>query len=175
MQARKIVAAQLVEDIRSGMTPSELMTKYQINQEGLHKALTQLVTHSLLKKSELKDRPSLYRDSEILDKIRRLPRIQVRFPLQVWDHRQAYSSALIKDITEKGVCTAGIDVRQGETLWLQLRSGEFDDWSTFEFQAVCKWVSMPESAEEQCVAGFEITSISEECLGQLRELIKTLD
>lgn len=175
MQGRKIVAAQLVADIRAGMTPSELMTKYQISQEGLHKALTQLVTHSLLKKSELKDRPSLYRDSEILDKIRRLPRIQVGFPLPVWDHRQAYSNALIKDITEKGLCTAGIDVRPGESLWLQLRSGEFDDWSTFEFQAECKWVSMPESGEEQCVAGFEITSISAECLGQLRELIKTLD
>lgn len=175
MQGRKIIAAKLVEDIRSGMTPSELMTKYQISQEGLHKALTQLVAHSLLKKAELKDRPSLYRDSEILDKIRRLPRLQVGFPLPVWDHRQAYSNALIKDITEKGLCTAGIDVRPGESLWLQLRSGEFDDWNTFEFQAVCKWVSMPESAEEQCVAGFEITSISVECLGQLRELIRTLD
>lgn len=169
MSGRDIKAAQIVKDIRGGMTPSQLIAKYRISQQGLHDALTQLVAHKLLQESELNDRPSLFRDSQILHRVRRVPRIQVRFPLQVWDFRQPYSDAFIKNISEKGIGAAGISAFPGKEFTLQLRSGEFDDWSTFGFHAVCRWAS------ERDLAGFEITNITEECLDQLRSLIRTLD
>ncbi|MBI5250350.1 MAG: PilZ domain-containing protein [Desulfomonile tiedjei] len=171
MIGREIKAARIVRDIRSGMTPSQLMSKYRISQQGLHDALTKLVTHKLLQKRELSDKPSLYRDSEVLHQIRRLPRTQVRFPLQVWDFGQPYSNALIRDISEKGLCTVGISSLPDKSLLLQLRSGQFDDWNTFGFQATCRWIS----TRDELLAGFEITMISEEGLGQLRSLIRTLE
>ena len=169
MSGREIKAAQIVKDIRLGMTPSQLIAKYRISQQGLHDALTKLVAHKLVQKSELNDRPSLFRDSQILNRVRRFPRIQVRFPLQVWDYRQLYSHAFIKDISEKGIGAVGISALPGKEFTLQLRSGQFDDWSTFGFHAVCRWSS------ERDLAGFEITNITEECLDQLRSLIRTLD
>jgi hypothetical protein len=169
MNGREIKASQIVNDIRSGMTPTQLMAKYRISQMGLHDAWTKLLRYELLQKTELDGKPSLYRDSEILNQIRRFPRLKVCFPLQVWDRARPYSHVFVKDISEQGICTEGMSALPDEAFGLQLRPGQFDDWSAFGFQAICRWAS------DHQLAGFEITHITKESLGQLRSLIRTLE
>ena len=53
---RKISARDLVEDFRKGMDNPELMKKYQVSQQGLHKLFQKLVAASRLSQSDVNER-----------------------------------------------------------------------------------------------------------------------
>lgn len=54
---RKISAKEVVEDIRNGMTQTDLMKKYALSFEGLFSLLNKMVDAGLLTQSEVDDRP----------------------------------------------------------------------------------------------------------------------
>ncbi len=56
---REIKAVEAVKDIKSGMSDAEIMAKYMISANGLHKLIEQIIANGLLKQDDLDDRDDL--------------------------------------------------------------------------------------------------------------------
>lgn len=106
------------------------------------------------------------------DRMRELPRNYVVVRLPLLDLDDPNSKGYLRDITEKGLQSAGIEVKMGEIKRLLIQADQFGEVEPFSFDAQCRWVK-PDEDEKWC-AGFLITNISSHGLHELRKLIGLL-
>jgi hypothetical protein len=172
-EKRTIKAKDIVNDLRAGMTNVQLMDKYQLSAKGLASIFTKLMDAKALREGELADRVPLAQDTVNLEQMRCLPRNYLMFRLQVYEANNQVVEGHVRDITERGLQTAGIRAKAGEVKELLIQPDELADVHPFGFEAECRW-SRLEVESEQYVAGFQITNISEESLQELRKLIEAL-
>jgi hypothetical protein len=168
---RKIKAATIIRDIRSGITVSQLMEKYGISSRGLRIVLRKLLNGRAITKEELGGDTALYRDTLVVKGIRRWLRQATIFQVRVYDSGNPSAKGTIRDISEKGVCVEGIEAAVGEVKNFIVRSGAFGEGHTAVFEAKCRWVNKEESFGKKWVAGFEITSISSLDARELQKLM----
>ena len=167
---RKIKAAKIIQDIRSGMTVSQLMEQYGISSRGLRIVLRKLLSGKAITKQEMGGDTALYRDTLGVKGIRRWLRQATIFPVRVFDAGDPSAKGTIRDISENGVCLEGIEATVGEVKNFIVRSGAFGEGHTAVFQAKCRWINKDEAFGRKRVAGFEITSISSLDAQELRKL-----
>jgi len=159
----KIKARDIIEDIRSGMTDTELMEKYEMSAAALQMAFEQLITLKLLKDHELYGRSVNTRESF------RLPRHYLVVKVPIRDVKSGMVGS-IRDITEKNMGIFGIGGTLGEIRTFEIIPEEFDQVRSFLFNGKCRWTKRDEQGN--FLSGYEITSISEESLEQLLKLIE---
>jgi hypothetical protein len=169
---RTIKAKEIVSDIRLGLTNQQLMDKYTISLNGLNNIFRKLVQAHALEESELEARLSLPLETSAIGKRRVLQRNYVFVRLPIYDMENLVNEGQVIDINEEGFQVTGIETEVGENKGFLIQADYFADVYPFSFEAQCKWVSKNE--DEQCAAGFDITSISEGGLEELRKLIRML-
>ncbi len=170
---RQIRTIGIVKDIRSGMTDFELMGKYNVSSEGLQKAFQSLVKMGSLRPEEISGRSPAQHDSVFIESMRELPRHHLAMAVTIYEATRPEVKGTLRDITEKGVGITGIPARVGEVKTLVIPAETFIEADKIVFEAKCAW-AQAEGTEDQYVAGFQITSISEECLEDLRSLIRSV-
>jgi hypothetical protein len=173
MPKRTIPIKSFVEDVRSGKTNTDLMQEYAIDASGLRNAFNKMLQIKAVRPEELERRMRSFPEAASGTDRRELPRRYVLFSFPVYVADDLESEGLVNDITEKGLQIAGITASVGETRNLLIRADEFADIFPFVFEATCRWVHAPNDPTE-CCAGFEIHSISEGSLAELRKLIQLL-
>jgi hypothetical protein len=67
---RRIMAEDIVKDIRSGMNDGLLMEKYMLSERGLNKIFRKLLDHKAMTPNELSPRIASYADLGSLDYLR---------------------------------------------------------------------------------------------------------
>lgn len=172
-EKRTIKARDIVNDLRTGMTNVQLMEKYGLSAKGLASIFNKLMDVRAVKYGELAHRMPEADDTVNVDQKRDLPRNYLMFKLPIYQAEDLLEEGYIRDITENGLQVAGITAKKGEVKDLLIQAEEFADVSPFTFEAECRW-SVSDSDEDGCVAGFLIRDISEECLEELRKLIRAL-
>lgn len=173
MSRRKISAREFIEDIRLGMTDSELMEKYKLTALGLQSAFTKLVDAGALHPEEIFGRLPDYDSTIGVEGLRLLQRQSLEFPLPVLDVERSGVSGSVRDISRSGLGIVGIDAKVGETRALMIPADEFFQIEPIVFRAVCRWMKKNESHAEY-VGGFQIVEVSQGDLKQLRKLIQSL-
>jgi PilZ domain len=171
---RRIKAGVIVNDIRSGMSDSQLIEKYQLSATGLQRLFSKLVEVQAIEESELSGRLPLYKDSADVISSRQSLRRHPRFDVQVYEKENPQDGGLVRDITEAGLNVVNLPSAVGEVKRLEITAENFADVNLFDFKAECRWVK-PDHDGEANHAGYEITEISSECLEELRNLILYLD
>lgn len=167
---RRISAHQIVDDIRSGMAPSELMKKHNLSEKGLRSAEKKLVTAGLIREEELPVGLSAG-DSDVFDNLREYERSYLDFDLPIFDVGPTEVEGKVRDITESGLGVVGIPAKVGETKVFLILHEKFFLIRPFLFEAKCCWAK--ESEEDgEFTAGFQITNTSEDDMEQLRKLIR---
>ena len=78
----------------------------------------------------------------------------------------------VVDISEIGIQISGIPAKVGDTKEFLVQADYFADVYPFIFEAKCKWSSKTEDGH--LFSGFEITSIPEGALEELRKLTRML-
>lgn len=166
---RIIRAKDIVNDIRGGMPDDELMQKYRLSAKGLASIFTKLEDSGTLKRSELYGRLPSCDDSADLGGARKLPRSY--FTFAVWTHEAGNTAnqGEVFDISERGVGVRGMTSKPGEFHTLVIDGSDVVDLETIWFQAVCRWTQYDHDGN--CLAGFEIVTISDSDLIRLRKLI----
>ena len=167
----RIRSRDLIRDIRSGKTASELMGKYRISSKGLRSAFRKLLNRGAITQGELDARLNLYGVAAGATGLRKVPRKRISKCLWAYDACDPFEASPIRDISEKGVCIDGIRTKIGETKTFMVRLGVLERHSTFIFEAKCRWTGGEAEHDGELIAGFEITSISP---GDLRVLQKAL-
>jgi hypothetical protein len=170
---RTIKAKDIVNDLRSGLTNLQLMEKYGLSSKGLQSIFVKLIDAKAVRAGELDDRVPLVDDTAILDQRRILPRNFVIVKIPVYDTEDITLEGHIRDITVKGLQVAGIPASTGDLKSLIIQPDEFADIHPFVIDVICRWFK-PGTEFERCLAGFEITEISEESVHELQNLVQVL-
>jgi hypothetical protein len=169
---RKIKAKEIVNDIRSGMTDSQLMEKHGLSSKGLQSIFTKLVEAKAIGPRELFNRaPNVGDDTADVTSVRLIPRDFVEVPLPICDADDPKNMGTITDVTENGLGVRGIRVQTGETKTLVFFSDRLFPVAPFALQAQCRWVRNG-NGSGQVDSGFEITNISEASSLQLKKIVE---
>ena len=162
-----IDGADMIADIRSGMSDFELMEKYGLSSDGLRFALQTLVDTKVITVKEL------YGDTVSVEPAPETTRKYLAVALDIFDSERPEIRGEVTDISETGVGIIGIEGKVGERRAFSIPAEAFIgvDWIVFESR--CRWAEKDKTSG-QWSAGFEITGISEKCLGDLRRLIESL-
>lgn len=102
---------------------------------------------------------------------RRTPRSFLFVLVPVYDTSDPGAEGRLNDISEQGLQVAGIQSEPGKSKTLIVRADGFVDVSSFQVTADCRWAQIDDQSGE-CVAGFQITSISDADLEELKKLIQ---
>ena len=170
---QQIDARAIVKDIRSGMTDSELMKKYDLSSEGLRFALQTLTDTEVIALEELYATSSSAHDTVFVENMRELPRHHLAMAVDIYESKHPEIKGLLSDVTEKGIGITGMAARIGETKTFVIPAGDFIEADPILLEARCQWAE-EEIVTGEWLAGFEITRISEKCLDDLRRLIQSL-
>jgi len=169
---RKIRAKEIVNDIRSGMTDSQLMEKHGLSSKGLQSIFKKLVDAKAIRLRELfKRTPNAGDDTADVTSIRLIPRDFIEVPLPICDAEDPKNMGTITDVTENGLGIRGIRVQTGETKTLVFFSDRLFPVGPFALQAQCRWVKNG-NGSGQMDSGFEITNISEAGSQQLKKIVE---
>jgi len=144
------------------MTPKELMTKYGLSSDTFRQVLQSIIhfqRHGGNAGLDFRER-------------RRYPRTIITYPLWIYDNVDQIEDGRVLDVSEKGVCVEGITAMVGETRTFIVRYQKGERRQPFVFDAMCRWVSSNGNSSGECVAGFEITNISQGDIALLLDLIE---
>lgn len=168
---RRIPAFEMADDIRMGLSNTELMEKYHLSVSGLESIFNKLVQAHVLEKSEVRRRMEPGDDTADLDQMRRVPRCYPVVPIPVVDLSDLQQEGLLRDLTEQGIQVEGLYAELGQTKQLLIQADAFTGSPPFTVEACCKWIK-PGNSKNLALAGFEITSISDADLQLLRGTIE---
>ena len=169
---RKIKAKEIVNDIREGMSDSQLMEKHSVSSKGLQSVFRKLVEAKAITPREVFNRaPNVGDDTADVTTVRLIARDFVEVPLPICDADDPENMGTITDVTEKGLGIRGIRVATGETKTLVFFSDRLFPVGPFALQAQCRWVKNGNAAG-QIDSGFEITNISETSSQQLKKIVE---
>jgi hypothetical protein len=170
MAKRKIRAKDIVSDIRAGLDDGGLMRKYRLTSKGLQRIFSKLLEGKFIVQTDLDNRYHSADDTADIDDLREFPRNYPALAVTVYEGNMGGCKGVVRDITERGIGVIGIDAKPDEVKSFLIDAGRLSDFETIQFDATCRWIKN-DPEEGQCVAGFEITNISEENLHELREVI----
>lgn len=170
---REIRAAEIIDDIVSGIGDKELMHRYKLTFKGLQSVYRQIRDLKIIDAALLEERiiPPLNNETTV---IRRLPRKEIYLPLPVEDAHDPAVRGIITNITERGLGVKGLEIAVDEVKRFIIRSDELLRLKPFHLKAKCRWVT-PSDDTHEILAGFEIIAIAQTELRKLRNLIETLE
>ena len=170
---RQINGKDIVEDLRSGNSDSELMEKYDLSPNALQTIFQKLVACEAISKPELCDRSSLFRERADQISARRFPRADLTIHIPIYDLQDS-ATGILRDISETGLRVAGIESSVGQLKTFQIPIDTFMQADPLLVVAECKWAKTKGKNSRYPVAGFEIMDLSENDRKSIREFIKLL-
>jgi hypothetical protein len=157
----------MVDDIRSAMTESVLMAKYGLSPAGLKRTLETILELELIDPEELDSSSISCEDTARAFVERQRRRTYPVLTASIHPDGDPDNRGLVRDISDKGVCAVGLETEVDVTETFTVVEHEFP---LFRFEAKCRWARKP-TANDEAVAGLEITRISEADLQELSEWV----
>ncbi len=173
MSKRKIVAKDIISSINASMTNQELMEAYNLTVKGLESVFIKLVEANLLERSKVFGRLKIV-PPETATVIRKIERKEIFVPLRIETVDEPPNSGVVINLTSKGLGTKGLAVIPDKRYKLRVLADEFFQLDQFTLDARCRWV-LENTETSEAEAGFEITSITEQDLERLQNLLETFD
>jgi hypothetical protein len=155
---------QLVEDIKSRLTKTQLMEKYNLSPRGLRWLSMTLISSGAIAWQEIYGNLCTTYDELVPDKLRRTTRYPLPFDCRVYEADTLGPPGKVRDISEHGLGIFGIKADAGATKTLTIPEDEFGEFAAFTFDAECRWINKDRTGA--FVSGFEISHIS---IGNLKE------
>jgi hypothetical protein len=149
-----------------------LMDKYRLSLQQLQNIFLRLLDAREVNRSDLEPLLSIPHVRLDVGKRRESFRNCAFVKLPLFDLDNLLVDGTIVDISENGFQSAGISATLGDTKKFLIEPEYFADVFPFVLQARCRWVATRD--EGQCVAGFEITDISEQGLIEIRKISSIL-
>lgn len=171
---RTIRAADMVKDIRSGLTDPELMDKHQLSSEGLRNVFRKLLEAEAISPDEIYGRPPSA--DEIVDfgaSYRIVTRYELDVPLPVHELDNRDIKGVIRDMSVNGVGIRGIDASVDEIKSFVIPAGQFLGVEQVEFEAICRW-TRTEKIGGECSSGFEVLNVMKGSLKDLEMVIRSM-
>lgn len=176
MSPKQLISARdFVQDMRSGMTDSRLIEKYNLSPNRLQRLFKKLLDAKAMTAEELEGRCASLDDAlqYNANASRFLYRHVLDFVLPIYEETKPEILGMVLNITEGGVGLAGIQASIDESKNFVIPADEFFDVGRAKFLARCRWAGNEIGTGEH-VNGFEVISISAGDLAELRKLIQLI-
>jgi hypothetical protein len=172
MTKRQISAKDFLIDLRSGLTDSDLISKYKITPKGLQSALRKLVEAEQLTQTEYRSRYSGYEDTVTLDldSMKQSCELLSSCLVTIYDESDPNYFGSICDIAQNGFIMNGGKAKKDEVRTLVLDAQDFFEVDSFRVEARCRWCKQQNL--DDFISGFEITQISERAKQHLDQLVR---
>jgi signal transduction histidine kinase/ActR/RegA family two-component response regulator len=170
---RRIRARDIVRDLRSGMSDAELMEKYRVSAKGLQGLFKQLFAARIMSPDELYDRSPSYDHTVVLENLRTTQRHTLFVPVPAHLRDRPDVKGTVREITERGLRTAGLEVTAHVSYTLVLSLDGLVSLPDVIIEATCRWTNI-EIEENTPIAGFEITKLLEGDLAGLLEAVSAV-
>ncbi|MBI5252638.1 MAG: hypothetical protein HY912_24340 [Desulfomonile tiedjei] len=161
---------EIVADIRSRMTETELMRLYNLSSRGLQSTFWKLVQSGAVTWDEVLGLAPAEDSPVIFPKIRKWLRGYPIFFIAVCEEGNPMNIGKMTDLSEKGVGVKGIFARVGDTKTLIIAPVGIFDLKPFSVNGICRWCN-PGISGELSNAGFEI-NLDENGLAKVEELLQ---
>jgi hypothetical protein len=172
-EKRQIKGADIVNDLRSGMADWELQVKYKLSSQALEQVFTKLVESGVIGHAELYESSPFYKEKTDAIKPRAACRADLPLYVPVRDTEDS-KTGVLRDISEKGLRVAGIEVAVGQVKTFEVPVDLFVNAAPLLIRAECKWVDSKGKRKPYSVAGFEIVGLSKVHGKLLREFTNLL-
>lgn len=149
---------QIAEDIRSGLTETQLMQKYHLSPRGLGWVSMTLVTSGTIALQEIYDNLNTSYEDLVPDKLRQTRRYPISFNCTAYEPDNPGVVGKVRDISENGLGIMGLKADMGDAKTLIIPGDEFGEFTSFTFDSTCRWITKDPNGV--FVAGFEISHIS---------------
>lgn len=151
---RQIGVNSIVKDIRSGITDSQIMTKYHLSSRGLKSLFRKLLDSQAITPFEYTEWAGFFGNSVELNDVRLFNRETLDFQLPVHEAGNLRIKGQILNLSETGIGVWGIptEVGQDKTLMVPVKG------ATVVAVARCHWKKVGQRPGES-VAGFEIVKV----------------
>ncbi len=166
---RVIEAKDIVNDIRSGLSETKLMEKYNLSSRGLQSAFQKLIKGGIMMAEEIYGQYQAGADTVTVRNMRSLPRYTLAVAVSIYDMVRPERPGRLRSITERGIGITGVEAKVGEVKSFVIPCRDYLETEQISLDAECRWMIAGET--DQWVGGFQITKISKEDLEHLRELI----
>lgn len=170
---QQLDARDIGENVRSGMTDSELMKKYDLSSEELHFVLQTLTDSQIVTVEELYATSRSDHDTAFDASMPGLPGHYLAIAVDIYESKHPEIKGTLSNVTEKGIAITGITARIGETKTFVIPAGDFIEADPVLLEARCQWAEEQRDTGEW-LTGFDITRISKNSLNDLRRLIQSL-
>jgi hypothetical protein len=170
---RRIVAKEVVQDLRSGMQEPALMEKYRLSPKGCQRLLERLVDSGVISHSELYEISESYRSKIDGFNGRRHNRAYLTVPLPIYD-TQSFASGLLRDISREGFRVVGMDATVGEVKTFEIPLDIFMQADPLLVVGECRWVARRGQDKKYIVAGYKMTNFSVDDENAVRKFITSL-
>ncbi|MFH1116357.1 MAG: hypothetical protein V1792_20785 [Pseudomonadota bacterium] len=168
---RKINGQAFINDIRAGMSDTELMLKYKLSSRMLQSLFRTLLNTKAITPAEIYERTP-FEDTTI--DVNTLSYSFEGYTIQttsIYDVTQPEKIGHVTSITERELRTEGIAADFAETKTFILLSGKAAKINPIFLRAKCRWCRRDEVTGDD-VAMFEIVSIGQEHAKELKKLIR---
>ncbi|AFM26209.1 PilZ domain-containing protein [Desulfomonile tiedjei] len=155
---------RIAEDIRVGLTKSQLMQKYHLSARGLRWISMTLISSGAIAWWEIYDSLCANYEDLIPDRLRQTRRYPLPFHCPVHEADNPHVVGQLRDVSENGLGVVGMRARTGDTKNLVIQGDEFGEFASFSLESTCRWITKDQRGV--FVAGFEISHIS---IGNLKE------
>ena len=168
--SRKLNLLQFVADIRAGMSNPDIMAKYKLSEDMFRQVSKKLLDARMTRSADDGPETTIEESPDSLA-TREFVRHEVDFELPIYEAGRPELHGFVRDISEEGVGVAGIEAKVGDLKTLVILGDEFGEFSSFEFEAYCRWC-YADKADGTCLAGFAISKMSKNDLEQLKMLVR---
>jgi hypothetical protein len=171
MPKRKINGQAFINDIRAGMTDTELMLQYNLSSRMLQSLFRTLLNTKAITPAEIYER-SPFEDTTI--DVNTLSYSLEGYTIQttsIYDVTQPEKIGHVTTLSERELRTEGITADFAQTKTFVLLSGKAAKIDPIFLKAKCRWCQKDEVTGDD-VALFEIVHISQEHSRELRKLVR---
>ncbi|MBI5570567.1 MAG: PilZ domain-containing protein [Desulfomonile tiedjei] len=170
---RRIVAKDMLRDLRSRMSDAALMEKYKLTSRGLQRIFERLVDSNAIGHAELQEISSSYRAKVEGISGRRHNRAYLTVPVPIYDS-QSFSAGLLRDISREGFRVVGIESAVGDIKTFEIPLDMFGRAEPLLVVGECRWVARRGLDQRYIVAGYKMSNFSRADENAVRKFISSL-
>jgi hypothetical protein len=169
MRSLETIGSDVIHDVRSGLTASQLMIKYELSPKQVMNVFKQL-EDGMPRPADIYPRSWSINSKDHGRRTRSLPRHDVNVPLLVHEMQDTRVRGLVLDISEKGLRIHGMEAIFRRERNLTIRSEEIFGIRSVMFLAECRWVKK-NGSHGHSFSGFEIVEIVPQHHENLKKLV----
>jgi len=164
---KQIRVSEIVNDMRVGMSDSEMMDKYKLSSNGLASTFKKLLDSRAISSFEFVQWSALFCERPEVKNIRVFPRDSLKLRLPIYEAGRSEMRGEVLNISDGGLAVRGLEAQVHETRSFVIPIKE----APVLFKARCQWIRQ-EPVQGSSIGGFEVVSVVKGSWEKLLELIQ---